>query len=91
MHLGGPSHAKKALCKLKRGTLHAKFAKSEGHVLPVLPGSCVHGYTSKRNHGNIFWGQKGCDMGEGGQKDVVKWGKGCEEVGGAKKSVNLGG
>ena len=30
MHLGAPSSAKRALCKLKRGHLHTKFAKTYG-------------------------------------------------------------
>ena len=37
MHLRAPSCAKRALCKLKRGTLHTKFVKRGEHVPAVPP------------------------------------------------------
>ena len=37
MHSGAPLLAKKALCKLKRGTLHMYSWKNWGHVPPVPP------------------------------------------------------
>ena len=37
IHFGPPPLAKRALCRLKRGTLHTKFVKKWGHVPPVPP------------------------------------------------------
>ena len=42
---GHPHVQRRALCTLKRGTLHTQFVKKRGgHVPPVPPGSYVHAY-----------------------------------------------